>query len=107
MHSLKESDFTNFRLENGLKIWSALWEYRHPEVACFTATARPRPAVAPPRRGRRAAQQFGDVFMGGGKQGGPRELGLSGPEVGNSCQVELDGEVGNSCQVELDGGGGK
>ena len=70
MHSLKESDFANFRLENGLKIWSALWEYRHPEVACFTATARPRPAVPPPRRGRRAAQQFGDVFMGGGKQGG-------------------------------------
>lgn len=27
----------NFRLENGKKIWQALWEYRHPDADCFTA----------------------------------------------------------------------
>lgn len=42
LHTLKESDFQNFRLENGLKIWAALWEYRHPDVPAFTTPVRPR-----------------------------------------------------------------
>lgn len=47
-HLLKEADLQNFRLENGLKIWPALWDYRHPNAACFTTPVRPRknqPAV--------------------------------------------------------------
>ncbi|KAK8734023.1 hypothetical protein OTU49_006305 [Cherax quadricarinatus] len=42
LHTLKESDFQNFRLENGLKIWGALWDYRHPNVPAFTTAVRPR-----------------------------------------------------------------
>jgi hypothetical protein len=39
---LKEADLQNFRLENGLKIWPALWDYRHPNAQCFTAPVRPK-----------------------------------------------------------------
>lgn len=41
-HHLKESDFQNFRLETGLKLWQGMWEYRAPQVACFTAPVKPR-----------------------------------------------------------------
>jgi len=41
-HLLKEADLQNFRLENGLKIWPALWDYRHPNALCFTAPVRPK-----------------------------------------------------------------
>ncbi|XP_050693714.1 protein unc-80 homolog isoform X3 [Eriocheir sinensis] len=66
LHTLKESDFQNFRLENGLKIWAALWEYRHPDVPAFTTPVRPRRQVLRARKMRRSNTQFGDVFLGGG-----------------------------------------
>ncbi|KAK4295650.1 hypothetical protein Pmani_031794 [Petrolisthes manimaculis] len=66
LHTLKESDFQNFRLENGLKIWAALWEYRHPDVPAFTTAVRPRRQVLRAKKLRRSNTQFGDVFLGGG-----------------------------------------
>nr|XP_027221615.1 protein unc-80 homolog [Penaeus vannamei] len=66
LHTLKESDFQNFRLENGLKIWSPLWEYRHPDVPAFTTAVRPRRQVLRAKKVRRSNTQFGDVFLGGG-----------------------------------------
>ncbi|XP_063871430.1 protein unc-80 homolog isoform X10 [Scylla paramamosain] len=66
LHTLKESDFQNFRLENGLKIWTALWEYRHPDVPAFTTPVRPRRQILRARKVRRSNTQFGDVFLGGG-----------------------------------------
>ncbi|KAG7154378.1 unc-80-like 2, partial [Homarus americanus] len=66
LHTLKESDFQNFRLENGLKIWTALWEYRHPDVPAFTTPVRPRRQVLRAKKVRRSNTQFGDVFLGGG-----------------------------------------
>lgn len=43
-HHLKESDFTNnYRLENGLKMWQAMWEFRHPDAPCFTTLVKPKP----------------------------------------------------------------
>ena len=84
---LRESDFKSFRLENGLKIWGALWEHRHPDVAVFTTPVRPQRVVLRPKRVKQqqmqqqqqqlqqqllqttSAQQFGDVFLGGGGAG--------------------------------------
>ncbi|KYB29509.1 Protein unc-80 homolog-like Protein [Tribolium castaneum] len=62
-HHLKESDFQNFRLENGLKIWQAMWEFRHPEALCFTSHCKPKPKYL---LGKNLKQktQFGDVFLG-------------------------------------------
>lgn len=41
-HHLKESDFQNFRLENGLKLWQGMWEYRSPNIQCFLAPVKPK-----------------------------------------------------------------
>ena len=39
--NIRETDFDqNMRLINGRKIWSAMWEYRHPDVETFTAQVR-------------------------------------------------------------------
>ena len=36
--NIRETDFdANLRLVNGRKIWAAMWEYRHPDIDCFTA----------------------------------------------------------------------
>ncbi|XP_069357295.1 protein unc-80 homolog isoform X3 [Maniola hyperantus] len=62
-HHLKESDFTsNYRLENGLKLWQALWEFRHPDAACFTTLVKPKPKPLGGNYARRP--HHGDVFMG-------------------------------------------
>ena len=60
--NLKESDFQNFRLENGLKIWQAMWEFRHPDANCFVTHCKPKPKYLAGRH--RMKQQFGDVFIG-------------------------------------------
>ncbi|XP_059612441.1 protein unc-80 homolog isoform X4 [Phlebotomus argentipes] len=41
-HHLKESDFQNFRLENGIRLWQGMWEYRAPCAPCFIAPVKPR-----------------------------------------------------------------
>ncbi|XP_042902932.1 protein unc-80 homolog [Parasteatoda tepidariorum] len=64
---LRHSDFmTSFRLENGLKLWESLWEYRHPNVACFTTHVLPKRTFLKGRREKQTATKFGDVFIGGG-----------------------------------------
>ncbi|XP_025829365.1 protein unc-80 homolog [Agrilus planipennis] len=62
-NNLKESDFQTFRLENGLKIWQGLWEYRHPDVPCFTAQCKPKLKGFMGRSTRRP-YTHGDVFLG-------------------------------------------
>ncbi|XP_073952386.1 unc80, NALCN channel complex subunit isoform X3 [Choristoneura fumiferana] len=62
-HHLKESDFTNnFRLENGLKMWQALWEFRHPDAPCFTTHVKPKPKPLGGKMSKRT--QNGDIFLG-------------------------------------------
>lgn len=67
---LKDIDFkTNLRLENGLKIWSAMYECRHPEASCFTAHCRAKPRVYWNRFFKSAKHHMlsDDVFVGGSK----------------------------------------
>lgn len=61
-HNLKESDFQNFRLENGLKIWQAMWEFRHPDAICFSTHCKPKPKFLNGKCDKN--KQFGDVFVG-------------------------------------------
>lgn len=42
VHHLKESDFQNYRLENGIKLWHGMWEYNSPCAPCFTAAVKPK-----------------------------------------------------------------
>lgn len=43
LHRIKESELQSYRLENGLKLWRALWEYRHPDAPCFTTYCKLNP----------------------------------------------------------------
>ncbi|KAG8225922.1 hypothetical protein J437_LFUL005958, partial [Ladona fulva] len=86
-HHLKESDFQTFRLENGLKIWQALWDYRHPETSCFTAHCKPKPRTLWEQMSRSPQPQFGDVFLGS-KKPGAEEFGFSDSPP---CQSGVNG----------------
>ncbi|VVC92531.1 unnamed protein product [Leptidea sinapis] len=60
MHSL--ASLLHNRLENGLKLWQALWEYRHPDAACFTTLVKPKPK---PFGGKYSKKSHpGDIFLG-------------------------------------------
>ncbi|XP_053975913.1 protein unc-80 homolog [Hylaeus volcanicus] len=64
---LKDIDFkTNLRLENGLKIWSAMCECRHPDTPCFTTHCRIKPQALWNRSFKTSKQQqmSDDVFVG-------------------------------------------
>ncbi|XP_063984989.1 protein unc-80 homolog isoform X3 [Diachasmimorpha longicaudata] len=67
---LKDIDFkTNLRLENGVKIWQPMSEYRHPESSCFTAHCRPKPRSIWWNSSRMGRQQApSDIFVGTRKQ---------------------------------------
>lgn len=41
IHHLKESDFQNFRLENGLILWQAMWDAHTPLADCFRTSVKP------------------------------------------------------------------
>ena len=67
---LKDIDFkSNLRLENGLKIWSAMCDCRHPEALCFTAHVRPKPRALWSRSTRTTKKPLveDDVFVGRSK----------------------------------------
>ena len=42
MSSVKEGDLQTLKLENGLRLWQPLWEYRQPEVTAFSAPVKPK-----------------------------------------------------------------
>lgn len=62
-HHLKESDFQNVRHENGLKIWQAMWEFRHPDATCFTTHVKQKPKYLSGKM-HKTKPQYGDVFLG-------------------------------------------
>jgi hypothetical protein len=47
-HLIKENDLQSFRLENGIKLWQPLWEYKNPTARCFSALCKPRPVGKTP-----------------------------------------------------------
>lgn len=63
-HQIKESDLQTFRLENGIKIWQAMWDHRHPNSPCFTAHAKPKPRDLWAKMMKTSRPHFGDVFLG-------------------------------------------
>ncbi|XP_032667273.1 protein unc-80 homolog isoform X11 [Odontomachus brunneus] len=74
---LKDIDFrSNLRLENGLKIWSAMYECRHPEASCFTTHCRAKPRLYWSRSFKSAYKHHilsDDVFVGGNVESPPSQ----------------------------------
>lgn len=42
VHTLEDSDFQSLKLENGLRLWQPLWDYRQPDVPCFSTPVKPQ-----------------------------------------------------------------
>lgn len=40
INSLRDSDFQSLKLENGLRLWQPLWDYRQPDVLCFSTPVK-------------------------------------------------------------------
>ncbi|XP_067205239.1 protein unc-80 homolog isoform X2 [Linepithema humile] len=75
---LKDIDFkTNLRLENGLKIWSAMYECRHPDASCFTAHCRAKPRLFWSSQSFKSTAKHhmlsDDVFVGGNIESPPSQ----------------------------------
>ncbi|KAL0104477.1 hypothetical protein PUN28_017301 [Cardiocondyla obscurior] len=74
---LKDIDFkTNLRLENGLKIWPAMSECRHPDASCFTAHCRAKPRIYWSQSFKAAKHHIlshDDVFVGGNIESPPSQ----------------------------------
>lgn len=65
---LKNSDFlTNFRLENGYKLWGPIFNHEHPDIASFTHQVKPKKSIFTSTRCERskAANKYDDIFLGG------------------------------------------
>ncbi|XP_024080721.1 protein unc-80 homolog [Cimex lectularius] len=79
-HQIKEGDLQTFRLENGIKLWHPLWEYRHPDASCFTALCKPNSSVQ--RGGKQKKPQVTDGLTFLGRKtptGGDGFLGTESP----------------------------
>ncbi|XP_034179249.1 unc80, NALCN channel complex subunit isoform X3 [Osmia lignaria lignaria] len=92
---LKDIDFkTNLRLENGLKIWSAMYECRHPDTPCFTTHCRIKPQVLWSRsfKASKPHQMSDDVFVGGNVESPPSQSVsvLSDQSVDKMSSKQLD-----------------
>lgn len=64
---LKDIDFkTNLRLENGVKIWTPMSDFKHPGTACFTAHCKPKPRSVWCKTSKMSKQQraSADIFVG-------------------------------------------
>ena len=86
---LKDIDFkTNLRLENGLKIWSAMYECRHPDTPCFTTHCRIKPQALWSRSFKtyKQHQMSDDVFVGRSKQIHVNMLFLCSAVSANYCR---------------------
>ena len=88
---LKGSDFLScFRLENGYKIWEAIFQFRHPDIPSFVAVAKPKKDIFSGQHfEKKTAAKFGDVFMGGSsdkekEDSLAQDLGLVPPPVASA-----------------------
>ncbi|KAK3088479.1 hypothetical protein FSP39_019682 [Pinctada imbricata] len=42
VHMLNLSDFQTLKLENGLRLWQPLWDFRQPDIPCFATPVKPQ-----------------------------------------------------------------
>ncbi|KRX53102.1 Protein unc-80 [Trichinella sp. T9] len=71
VHLLSQVDIVeNIRLEAGLSLWQALWQYQQPDVLCFAAPVKPRTSqlMCLPllKRALQPSLAAKNIYMGGG-----------------------------------------
>lgn len=84
---LKGSDFLScFRLENGYKIWDAIFMSRHPDIPSFIAQAKPKKDILSGQHfEKKSTPKFGDVFMGGSTDKDTNAVPTSPPSVSSAA----------------------
>ncbi|KAL1123884.1 hypothetical protein AAG570_001654, partial [Ranatra chinensis] len=101
-HQVKESDLQTFRLENGTKVWHALWEFRHPDARCFTTLCKPKPMPSWPHS-KQKRPYFGDVFLGRKTPVGEAYAGAESPPSQTTSIGFFDTTFGCKITAEEEG----
>lgn len=65
---LRPTDFNNFRLENGFRIWPSMWSHKSPDPVCFVCPVKPKQALDPYFVRKTKKDPFGDVFTGNNRK---------------------------------------
>ncbi|CAH1781833.1 unnamed protein product [Owenia fusiformis] len=83
--SLRESDFQSLKLESGLRLWQAIWEFRQPDILCFSTPVKPKRTLLKAQRQTVKIDNTNaaNIFMGqnGGADDGGIFLGFDSPEL--------------------------
>lgn len=62
-----DTDFQTLKLENGLRLWQPLWDYRQPDIPCFATPVKPQRNVLKAQRSLlKINTNAGYVYMGKG-----------------------------------------
>ncbi len=78
--SLRESEFQTLKLENGLRLWQQLWEYRSPDVPCFATPVKPKRNVLKANRNLlRVNFNAANIYIGKGTSTDNIYLGFEDP----------------------------
>ncbi|CAL8099332.1 unnamed protein product [Orchesella dallaii] len=64
---LRPTDFNNFRLENGFRIWPSMWAHKTPDPTCFVCPVKPKQVLDPFFVRKTKKDPFSDVFTDGDK----------------------------------------
>ncbi|XP_021380201.1 protein unc-80 homolog isoform X3 [Mizuhopecten yessoensis] len=64
---MDDTDFQTLKLENGLRLWQPLWDYRQPDIPCFATPVKPQRNVLKAQRSLlKINTNAGYVYMGKG-----------------------------------------
>ena len=86
--SLHESDFQTLKLENGLRLWQPLWEYRQPQVPCFAAFVKPkRNLLKASRNVGRVNFNTANIYVGKGTSAEDIYLGIEDDGPSSRCSI--------------------
>ncbi|KAK6194683.1 hypothetical protein SNE40_000272 [Patella caerulea] len=67
IHTVKDDDFQSLKLENGLQLWQPLWEYRQPDIPCFSTPVKPQRNVLKAQRNLlRVNTNAANIYVGKG-----------------------------------------
>ncbi len=61
---LRTTDFNNFRLENGFRVWPSMWGHKTPDPVCFNCPVKPNKPLSPFFVRKAKKDPFENVFGG-------------------------------------------
>ena len=91
--TLKESDFQSLKLENGLRLWEPLWNYRQPDVPCFSTPVKARRVVLKAQRNLLKVNfNMANIYIGKGTSNDNIYMGFDDPDPKEENSGENENE---------------